>query len=273
MKIHILFVLILINFFNFINIKTAVSKNFLRPISSERPSKSDSSTTINKNIFQIESSLFSKTIDKKNSNKIARLNFFDFTMLRYGITDSFEIQYIDNFLLSSYKNHQTNINDQNIDSGDKFIRLKKNIFGNDNGKFGLSITGFNKIYTADNRLAKEALQSGMVIPFSFNISNRYSFGGMMQINYYRDNILIGKNNYFGFINSYYLSTSFNEKISSYIELYSLTLNNKKKIYKNYLDFGFNYIINDNFKIDSGINFGINKNADNLQYFSGFTARF
>ena len=273
MKIRILFVLILINFFNFINIKTVFSKNFLRPISSERPSKSDNSTTINKNIFQIESSLISKTIDKKNANKITRLNFFDFTMLRYGITDSFEIQYIDNFLISSYKNHQTNINYQNINSGDKFLRLKKNIFGNDSGKFALSLTAFNKIYTANNRLAKEALQSGLIAPFSYNISNQFTFGGMLQTNLYRGNNIDGKNNYFGFINSYYLSSNFTEKFSSYIELYSLTLNNKKKIYKNYLDFGLNYLINDNFKIDSGINLGINKNADNLQYFSGFTARF
>ncbi len=122
-------------------------------------------------------------------------------------------------------------------------------------------------------MAKEALQSGLVTPFSYSISNRFSFGGMLQFNYYRNNNLIGKNHYFGFINSYYLSTNFTEKFISYIEFYSLTLNNKKKIYKNYLDFGLNYIVNDNFKIDSGINFGINKNADDLQYFSGFTARF
>jgi hypothetical protein len=273
MNISIVLFLILVSFLNFTNIKNSFSQNSPRPISSERPSKSDNPLTLNQYQIQLESSLFSNVFDKNKSQKIIRRNLFDFSMLRFGISDSFEFQLIDNFLFSSLKNHQQKIKDNQINSGDKFIRLKYNILGNDSQKFGLAITTFNKIHTADNQLAKEQLQSGIVAPFSYNISNDYSLGGMLQINYYRDNKIIGKNHFFGIINSYYLARNFSDKFSSYIEFYSLTINNKKNIVKNYLDFGTNYIINQNLKIDAGINFGINDSADNLQIFSGFTARF
>jgi hypothetical protein len=273
MNILVLLFLTLVNLFNFINIKNSFSLNLLRPISSERPSKSDNPLTLNQHQIQLESSLFSNVFDKNKSQKIIRRNLFDFSMLRYGISDSFEVQLIDNFLFSAIKNNKQKIKDNNINNGDKFLRLKYNILGNDLQKFGLAITTFNKIYTADNPLAKEQLQSGIVTPFSYNISSDYSIGGMLQINYYRDNKVIGKNHFFGIINSYYLSRNFTDKFSSYIEFYSLTINNKKNIVKNYLDFGTNYIINQNIKIDAGINFGINDSADNLQIFSGFTTRF
>jgi len=273
MNNFVFFALTLIISLNFISIKSSFSATQIRPISSERPSKSDNPLTLNQYKIQLESSLFSNLFDKNKSQKNIRRNLLDFTMLRYGISDSFEIQFIDNFLFSAIKNNKQNIKDDNINTGDKFLRLKYNILGNDLQKFGLAITAFNKIYTANSKFAKEQLQSGVVVPFSYNISNDYTLGGMYQINYYRNNEIVGKNNFFSFINSYYLSRNFTNKFSSYIEFYSLTINNKKNIVKNYLDFGTNYIINENLKIDAGINFGINDSADNLQIFSGFTARF
>ena len=45
------------------------------------------------------------------------------------------------------------------------------------------------------------------------------------------------------------------------------------ILQNYVDFGVNYLINDNLKIDFGANFGLSKKADDLNYFSGLAYRF
>lgn len=246
---------ILILFF-FIILNSAIASNptKFRGLSTERPSKSDSPFTLNKNRFLFESSLLSIT---KNTNS-KRTSFFDLTTLRLGLNDDYEAQIIAYPAVNFKQNNKTY-----HAYGESFLRLKKNIYGNDEGSQALAITGFVRINKLPQNFINSNLIGGLIAPFQFHINKHFDFGGMLQLNHYKNH----QKNSFGFINSYYLSANINNKISSYFEFYSLKTN--QKLLQNYLDFGVNYLINSDLKIDVGLNKGISNKADKINYFVGF----
>ncbi|NBX52149.1 MAG: hypothetical protein EBT63_00655 [Proteobacteria bacterium] len=261
--------------FNLSKVQNSHADN-LRPLSSERPSKSDSALTLNRFHSQIEASFFSKTFDKnsKNNTKSNIGSYFEYLTIRFAVSDSTEIQYIYDGVSFYKKTQNQNIYyNNNGSSGEKFIRLKHNILGNDGDKIGLAITSFFKIDNAQDRLLRNDLRGGVIVPFHYKLSDDNTIGGMYQINYYENSNNPAKNQYLGFVNSYYFSKSFNERISSYIEFYSLKTFSHNKFVKNYLDFGANYLVSKNIKLDFGINFGLSESATDLNYFSGITWRF
>jgi len=235
-----------------ISYASVLKKN--RALNTERPSKSDSPFTINKNRFLFESSILSLT---KNSHS-KRTSFLDFSTFRFGLNDDYEAQIIANPVVKFANNGR-----EEQSYGESFLRFKKNIYGNDEGSQALAITGFVRINNSPKNILNSNLRGGLIAPFQFHINKYFDFGGMLQLNYYKKN----QNNYFGFINSYYLSANINNKISSYVEFYSLKTN--QKLLQNYLDFGVNYLINSDLKIDIGLNKGVSNKAYRINYFLGF----
>ncbi|MFM7557928.1 MAG: transporter [Alphaproteobacteria bacterium] len=225
-----------------------------RGLNTERPSKSDSPYTINKNRFLFESSLLSLT--KNDYSK--RTSYLDLSTFRYALNDDYELQLMTNPIVEFSKN---GTNQRAY--GESFLRFKKNIYGNDDGSHALAITGFVRVNKSPKNFINTNLRSGLIAPFLFKINQYFYFGGMVQLNHYKNQ----SNNHFAFINSYYLSTNITSKISSYLEFYSLKSN--KKLLQNYLDFGVNYLFRPDLKLDFGLNRGVSNDADKINYFVGF----
>ena len=252
----------------------ALSQNVvkLRSLSSERPSKSDSIYTLNRGKFLFETSFLSKTKIHNSSQKISATSIFDFSTFRYGINDQNEIQFIQNPLI--YKKYsQSNSSQKFQGRGESFLRFKHNFLGNDGGKLGFSLTPFVKIIQSSQNQTGSDLKGGLIMPFQVKILDDLTLGGMYQINYYKTQNNIKNSRYFAIINAYYLSKDFTNKISSYAEFYSLKTFVNKNFVQNYVDFGVNYLLTDNLKLDVGANFGVSKKADDLNYFSGVAYRF
>ena len=249
-----------------INHSHSYGKN-LRTISSERPSKSDSVYTLNAHKFQFETSLYSLTaslngIDRQNKKSIGEIS-----TLRLGLNDNHELQII----LNPFNKLKNSTSPQN-NFGESFIRYKFNIFGNDGENFGLSMTPFYKINNAKASALNSNLKTGIAAPFHYIINEKFTIGGTYQANIYQDNLKIFNKYYYGFNSGYYLNTNLNQKLSTYVEFYSIMFYNHKFITKNYFDMGINYIVNPNLKVDLGYNIGISKYSDKKNYFIGFSQR-
>ena len=254
--------------------QNALSKNVvkLRSLSSERPSKSDSIYTLNRGKFLFETSFLSKTKINNSNQKISATSLFDFSTFRHGLNDENEIQIIQNPLIYK-KISQQNSSQKFQGRGETFLRFKHNFLGNDGGTLGFSLTPFVKIIKSSRNETGSDLRGGLIMPFLVKISDDLTLGGMYQLNYYKTQNNVKNNRYFAIINAYYLSKDFTKKISSYAEFYSLKTFVNKNFVQNYLDFGVNYLLTDNLKLDVGANFGVSKKADDLNYFSGMAYRF
>jgi hypothetical protein len=243
-----------------------------RSLTTERPSKSDSIYTLNRGKFLFETSLLSKTFIDNSSQKIKAKSLFDFSTFRYGINDENEIQFITNPLI--YKKYSSSNSSQKFDgNGESFLRFKHNFLGNDSGTFGFALTPFVKIIKSSRNQLGSDLRGGLIMPFQVKIHDDLTLGGMYQLNYYKTQNIDKNSRYFAIINAYYLSKDLTTKTSSYLEFYSLKTFVNKNFVQNYLDFGVNYLLTDNLKIDVGANFGVSKKADDLNYFSGLAYRF
>ena len=261
-------------FFLFFLPKKVLSQNIvkLRSLSSERPSKSDSIYTLNRGKFLFETSFLSKTKIHNSSQKISASSVLDFSTFRYGMNNQNEIQLIQNPLIYK-KILQQNSSQKFEGRGETFLRFKHNFLGNDGGKIGLALTPFIKIIKSSRSQVGSDLRGGLIMPFQVKILDDLTLGGMYQLNYYKTQNNFKNSRYFAIINAYYLSKDFTNKISSYAEFYSLKTFVNKNMVQNYVDFGVNYLLTDNLKIDVGANFGVSKKADDLNYFSGLAYRF
>jgi len=244
----------------------------LRSLTTERPSKSDSIYTLNRGKFLFETSLLSKTKVKNSDQKISTTSLFDFSTFRYGINDENEIQLI-TYPLIHRKISQQNSSQKFNGNGESFLRFKHNFLGNDDGKLGFALTPFVKIIKSSQSLLGSDLRGGLIMPFQVKILDDLTLGGMYQLNYYKTQNNDKNSRYFAIINAYYLSKDLTKKTSSYVEFYSLKTFVNKNFVQNYLDFGINYLLTDNLKLDVGANFGVSKKADDLNYFSGVAYRF
>jgi hypothetical protein len=244
----------------------------LRPMTTERPSKSDSPFTVDSGRLQVETSLVNYTKETNNNIKTEGLTYGGTTNFRLGLTQNNDIQLIiDPYRQVRTTNELSNSTEENDGFGDTIIRLKHNFFGNDGGDYALALIGFVKLPTNQNNLANDSYEGGVILPFNINFSNGYSLGGMTQVTALKDSSTSGYNP--AFTNSLIIGKSLTDKLSVYGEIFTFKNTEAKSEWQNTIDFGTVYLITDNFRIDSGINFGISDYADDINFFVGTAYRF
>lgn len=278
-----LFIFFILAFFKFsqaqaqeYNLFNKTPDHKLRQLNTERSTKSDFATTVDAGRVQIETSVFSATKDKNcngnNCTKISQKNFGDTNNIRLGISENSELQLFSNLHIQR-KIVQNKIEKQS-GFGDLALRFKHSFSGNKNEKFGFATTVFVKLPDSKYNLTTNDIRAGIAAPFSFAINDDWSLGGMSQINLVRNNF-DNKSSYFAaYLNAVYVSRKISDKIYFFTEYATYrTKNNLRNLWQNSLDFALHYYLTSNFKIDIGTNIGVTKEAEDLNYYSGFAYRF
>lgn len=253
--------------------------NKLRPLTTERSSRSDSVNTINPGHVQVEASLFSvgqnKDCNNTSCQKTHNLILGDTTMIRIGSTENSEIQVVFN-TYTKRKTFNSGGVEKNTGFGDTSLRFKYSFSGNQDEKFGVAITPFVKLPTGQNGLSSNTIEGGVALPLAFNLIDGWSVGGMSQLNFL-NNAYTSENNqrslYQSYTNAIYLTKNFNQKLYGFVEYSTQKASTSSSKWQNTANLGLHYFLNNNLKIDAGINLGLNQAAENLNYYSGFAYRF
>ena len=252
------------------NLFNPVPDDKMRGFTTERPSKTDSPFTIDSGHLVIETSLFSHT-NNSDAGTLTDTNIFGAgTTLRLGITQSDDFQVV----FDTYKDvtsKTAGVKDYHQGYGDTTLRWKHNFLGNDSGDVAVAVVPYIKLPTNQDNLANKDVEGGIELPFNVNYSDGWNVGGVTQFNLLKDQINSG---YYGsYVNSLVVGKSFTPKLSGYTEVYTLLADTGSRDWQNTLDFGVVYAVSDNIHIDTGVNFGISKAADDLNYFVGLGLRF
>jgi hypothetical protein len=249
----------------------------MRPMTTERPSKTDSPYSLDAGHFQIETNLFATV---HNDDCIGgtcaetRQNFLGgATNLRIGLTDNTDFQ-----IISDVYRHLT-VNDKTAGSkttregfGDTQLRLKVNVIGNDPAsKFSLGVIPYVKVPTNQDDLGNDKYEGGIGLPFNINFDGGWSLGGMTQLNFI--NQLDNSGYDPAYANSVIVGKSLTDKLSAYGEFYTFKADQSGAKWANTLDFGTVYAVTDNFKIDANIAVGASDAADDTNFFVGAAYRF
>ncbi len=244
----------------------------LRPMTTERPSKTDSVFTLDPGRFQIETSLLSYTHNNDDGVKTTTFAPLSTTTLRLGLTDRIDAEVI----FDAYRNLRVEDSaagaDRHFDGfGDTVLRAKYNFFGNDGSKYALAILPYVKIPTNGGNLANDDVEGGIELPFNVNLDQGYSISGMTVVAVLKDSDDRGYSP--SYINAIVLGKSFTDTLSAYTEFYTQRYTDENARWANSLDFGVVYAVNDRLHVDTGVNFGVSDASDDVNLFVGAAYRF
>jgi len=218
-------------------------------IVTDRPDQTESSSTVPKGSFQIETGvLFGSS---KSEGITIKETLAPSTLFRYGITKGIEIRFVNQF--ESVKNKTTNqkVNGiSDLEIGTKFQILKREDVNTEIAFLShLIIPTGSKDVTIDNFGTINKLSISHAI--SINVGHGYNVG--------YDYFGTGKGN---FTYSLALATSLTSKWGIYLEPYGGII--EFKSHEANFDAGITYLIQDNFQLDASFGTGINHN---MNYFS------
>ena len=240
-----IFILIFINFF--IYHKKVYATTF-----------TETGYTLDAGVIQVESSIF----DYSQNGDVNTWSIHPFN-LRIGLDNSVDVQLV----FEPYINQESNkkVNDGN---GDFQISIKKNIWGNDDGKSALGLMPYIKLPTADNEIGNDKVEGGIIFPFSTNVSDAINLDLMFETDFVYDD---DEQN---FDTEFVISGLLGIKIQNSLGLYSeiITIKSDDVDYKvsNIIGFGATYSLSKNLIFDVGLNHRLLGKEDDFNIFSGYT---
>ena len=230
-----------------------MSKIFSQGIVTDRPDQTESSITVGKNNFQIESGGMYQKSDNSNSF------FGPSTLLRYGITNGIELRFVTQYEFTKIV----------LDGGE--IKYS----GFNDLEFGAKIQLLKK----ETKNTEIAFLSHVIIPTAKEnlMSNRVGVVNKLAISHVIfDKIGLGYNIGYDYVGrqsslTYSLALGFqlSNSLGFYIEPYGEW--GESNNFESNFDVGFTYLVNDNFQLDASYGVGLN---NDMQYLSvGFSWRF
>jgi hypothetical protein len=185
------------------------------------------------------------------------------TNMKLGLNNSADFQMV--FDSYTFENRATGSGAEGF--GDVQLRLKWNLWGNDEGDSALALLPFVKIPTG-TPLSNGAWEGGLIVPFSMQLTDRIGLGLMAELDrVYTEET---RQHTFEFLHTAVLGIDLTERVGSFIELIGITGTTGYQLSG---AAGFTFTIHKDLILDCGCQFGLNNSAEDLGAFLGFTRRF
>lgn len=239
----------------------------MRPMSTDRPDKTESAYTVDAGHFQIEADLVSFGIDQRNAEGS---NAFGFNAgnvnIKAGLLNNVDLQLVvENYIYDQVRANGVTASKSGF--GDLTTRLKINFWGNDGGLTAFAIMPFVKFPTNTGDLANKQVEGGVIFPLAVELPYGWGMGVMTEIDIaYREDGSYGPD----FINSITLSRDIVGNLAGYGEFFSQLSDGELIIT---LDAGLTYALTEDIQLDFGCNFGVTEAAEDFQPFVGLSIRF
>ncbi len=243
---------------------------YLREMSTDRPDTTESPYTVDAGHFQLEMSLVDFARDDSGDTTTDTWSVLS-SNLKIGLTNQIDVQ----FVFTPYQIEQAEVaGDRSTVEGfsdDTQIRLKINLWGNDEGDTALAIMPFIKFPTGSDDFSNDHFEGGLIIPFAVSLPNDFSLGLMAEIDYVFDDA----DHDFGidFVHTATISHPIAGELSGFIEYVGIAPTDTSKTYQAIASGGLTYAMSDNWIIDCGATAGISDSADDFSLFVGTSIRY
>lgn len=232
-----------------------------RPMSGDRPDTTESPYTVDAGAVQLEMSF----IDYARNGSTDAWAFAAFN-LKIGLLNNVDLQLVFNPHL---------IEDDGDDRRDGFgeteIRLKINLWGNDEGRTAFAFMPYIKFPTASNELGNDHVEGGLIVPFAVELAEGVDLGLMFQADFVHDDADDGYDT--EFIATAVIGFELTERIGVYVEGVGIISTDGDTPFRGILGFGVTYAASSDLVFDAGINLGLTSDADDVNLFTGMTIRF
>ncbi len=244
----------------------------LRTFSPDRPTKSNGPLTVDAGRFQYETDLVSYLHSNVGGISTRTYVALDPT-LKIGLTRRVDLE----LQFNGYTSMR--VSDPGGGStlsradgaGDLVVRSKVNLFGNDGGAVAMALIPYVKLPTAARTLGNNQVEGGLVVPVSLTLPAGFALTVMPEIDLLRNNNDSGKHvNFTGVVN---LGYTINKQWTVFGELYAAVGADAHTPPVYTADAAVAYLLTETIQLDAGVNVGLNRNAPNLQLYTGISQRF
>lgn len=241
----------------------------MRDFATDRPDKTESAYTVDAGHIMHETDIINYTYNQDHG--VREDSYFIFAPnVKIGLTNNTDIQFIyQPYVHQRLKDKPLRQISKKDGSGDLVIRLKTNMWGNDDGSTAGAVMPYVKLPVGSRELGNDSVEGGLIVPFAIALTDQTDMGLMTQVDFLRNDA--DTDYYAQWVNTMTVSTPLVGELSAYNELYLATSHGNKPAAT--FDAGLTYMMTPNMQFDVGVNIGLNKEADNLNPFVGLSQRF
>jgi hypothetical protein len=231
----------------------------LRPMSTDRPDTTESPYSVDAGHYQFEMEIAAWTRDggEPAEFSLGELN------AKYGLNASTDLQVV----LPVY----THVHDGPEGFGDVQIRLKHNLWGNDEGSNALAVMPYVKLPTANGDLGNGDFEGGLIVPFGFEVPAGWSCGVMGEVDLESDEDG-GGYNLLGLVSAT-ASHGVTENTGVFFELVGILTPESADEHEAYFNTGMTWGVSDTWQLDGGIRVGLTGASADLVPFLGASTKF
>jgi hypothetical protein len=248
-------------------------RELMREMSTDRPDTTESAYTLDAGRFQIEMSFVDYTYDHDNDDSVTTHAWAVAPMLlKVGLLNNVDIQIgLDPYSWVKETNRPTDTSETLEGFGDTTVRLKVNLWGNDEGVTALALMPFIKLPTAADELGNGNVEGGIIVPFAVSLPADFSLGLMAEFDFVRN----GADDRYvvDFVHTATISHDLIGDLSGYIEYAGFANLSHDEDYRGYFDAGLTYGLTPDVQLDTGIRVGLTEAAEDFGVFAGISVRF
>ncbi|MCW1883494.1 transporter [Luteolibacter flavescens] len=241
-----------------IAISTPLAAVELRPLSTDRPDTTESPYTVDAGHFQFEMEVAAWTREgSADSVSLGELN------AKFGLNTSTDLQ-----VVISYFTHE----DSGAEGfGDIQVRLKHNLWGNDEGSTALAVMPYLKLPTANSDLGNGKLEGGIIVPFAFDGPGEWGCAVMTQLDIAEDSD--GSGYHAVSVNSVTASHAITENAAVFFELVGIFSADSDDHTEAYFNTGCTYALDATTQLDGGVRLGLTDASADVTPFLGLSKKF
>lgn len=243
----------------------------MRPMSLDRPDKTESPFTVDAGHFQLEMDLVNYAHDSESTDTgrvitqalaVAPMNW------KVGLANSIDFQVV----IQTYNRLRLQTPEsETVQSGfgDIVNRLKINLWGNEGGPTALAVMPYVAWPTSQDDLGVPTVEGGIIVPLAIELPAEFGLGLMTQVDFLRSN---SHRVAAAFVNTITLGRPIYGDLSGYVEFFSEVPPDDEP-WVGTLDFGLTFALTDNLQLDGGLNIGVTRSAPDWNPFLGLSCRF
>jgi hypothetical protein len=229
----------------------------LRPLSTDRPDTTESPHTVDAGHFQMEWEI--AAWEKDGSARQLTLGELN---AKVGLTDSSDLQVILPFYQKARMGGEG--------FGDMEVRLKQNLWGNDEGRTALGLMPFVRIPTANGSLGNGEWEGGLIVPLGLEGPAGWDFGTMAEVDLEADDD--GKGHHLVALVSATASHAITEEVAMFFEGVALRSFEAGAEWEAYFNTGMTWQPVENWQLDGGVRLGLTGASTDVTPFLGISTK-
>ncbi len=244
----------------------------LRSLTTDRPTKSNSPITVDAGRFQIESDFANFTFDNTAGVKTRTFQALD-PVLKLGVTNWADVELQFNGLQSVAIGDGVSPTTRARGFGDILLRTKINVVGNDSGDLAVAAIPYIKLPSQRAVISNGAVEGGLIIPIQYKLPSDFVLLLGPEFDVFKNALNSGRHaNFSNLINLSHPVPGIKD-LTFAAEFFASVSAERASPDIYTADFALSYLVNPQLQLDLGTNVGLNKEAPDVQVYTGISYRF